>query len=276
MRNKEKLYFKDVELRAEDKEGKKVVTGVIPYESKSVPLGFTGFTEIIDRSAFRKTIADNKNIYALFNHDDNKVLGSTRSGTLRLENTDEGLFCHCDLPNTSYGNDAWEIISRGDTKTLSFAFSPIKTEKDKNNVRRLKEVELQEVSFCVPFPAYPETDSSAYLRRINIMKKRNIDVDSISQLLEKEELSEDEVNQIRELVKSLNKIIEENSPEKEKEAVEKEPEETTPREEDTSEKDAEKEAEEIALLETAIELELLDLEAIKEEVTEKEKEEDNE
>jgi HK97 family phage prohead protease len=266
MRNREKLYFGDVELRAEDKEGKRVVTGVIPYGSKSVPIGVSGFVEVIDSGAFVKTLADNENIYALYNHDENKVLGSTRSGTLRLENTDEGLFCHCDLPDTSYGNDAWEIIRRGDARTLSFMFCPIRAEKDAYNVRWLKEVELREISFCVPFPAYQETDSSAYLRRMSVMNKRNINVDSISQLLDKEELTEDDVNQVRELVKSLNEIIEKNSPKEEDEQ-----EEISPRE-DTSEKNTAEEAEAIELLKTAIELELLDLKEVEEEISKEEEE----
>jgi hypothetical protein len=163
----------------------------------------------------------------LFAHDTNKVLGSTRAGTLELTSSEDGLVCRCSLPNTSYGNDAWEIIKRGDVSTMSFGFRPIKW-TDENNERTLREVALEEVSFCVPFPAYGETDSKI-LRGFLRMK---IDLESVNEILEKEELDEQDITALQEVVNSLNTVIAKNKPEteeKEEAGTEGKPEETSSR-----------------------------------------------
>jgi len=149
MKEIRKLTFNDIQLRAETGAlGKKIVEGIIPYDSKSLKIW--GTTEIISKSAFNKTLADKATVRALFNHNENKILGSTDSGTLVLENSDAGLICRCELPDTSYANDMFSIIERGDCKTMSFGFQPISfRDSDNGKVRTLKEVKLLEVSYCV-------------------------------------------------------------------------------------------------------------------------------
>jgi len=219
-KEKRKLSFKDIEVRAETKEdGKKTITGVIPYNSRSLPI--FGVTEIIAPTAFNKTLTDKANVRALFNHDDSKVLGSTKSGTLRLENSDEGLICSVDLPNTSFGRDAFEIVSRGDVNTLSFGFIPQKWEdSNKEKTRTLKEVQLLETSFCVPFPAYPETTSIAYFRGL---EKVNINIEALNDVLEKENFQDEDLLIIKNTVDKLNNLLPKGTAVEEKQ----EPEETT-------------------------------------------------
>jgi HK97 family phage prohead protease len=219
-----------------------------------------GTTEIIDKTAFRKTLADKTNVKALFNHDDSKVLGTTDNGTLELENSEDGLLCRCELPNTSYANDLFEIVKRGDVKTMSFGFLPVKWEDSENGkLRTLKEVKLDEVSYCVSYPAYPETNS--VIRKI--FMKRNIDINNLSSILEKEELTEEDLIALQEVIDTLNNIIKENSPEKEDEADRAEPpKKGTPENTDTptepKEEETEKEAikqEILALIDTLFEIE---------------------
>jgi HK97 family phage prohead protease len=228
-----KLAFKNLEIRSENKDGKKYIEGIIPYDSKSVPMW--GITEVIDRSAFNKTLKENKEIRALWNHDDSLILGNTNSGTLELENSDNGLICRCELPNTSYANDLYEIVTRGDVKTMSFGFRPIKWQDSENGkLRTLKEVQLDEVSYGVTYAAYPETNSQTYLRGF---MKRKIDIESINEILEKEELTEDDLTVLQEVVDTFNKIIKENTKEPEQEAASTEPpKEDTPKDDGTSEK----------------------------------------
>jgi HK97 family phage prohead protease len=235
-----------ISIRAESKENSHWIEGIIPYDSKSVPMW--GTTEIIDKTAFRKTLADKTNVKALFNHDDSKVLGTTDNGTLELENSDEGLLCRCELPNTSYANDLFEIVKRGDVKTMSFGFLPLKWEDSNNGkLRTLKEVKLDEVSFCVSYPAYPETNS--VIRKI--FMKRNIDINNLSSILEKEELTEEDITALQEVVDSLTKLITKD------EAARAEPpkEDTPPKTDTPPEEKEDKEKEEvkseiIALIET--------------------------
>ena len=263
---KKQITFKNLEIRSSENEGKKYIDGMIPYDSKSVPMW--GITEIIDRTAFNKTLADKAEVRAFINHDDSKILGNTKSGTLVLENTDKGLICKCELPNTTYADDLYEIISRGDVNTMSFGFLPIKW-LDNGQTRTLKEVKLEEVSFGVAFPAYPETFSQTAMRGLKkAMKiiKRTIDFEALNSILEKEEMTEDDIKQLKDLVSSINEIIGQKEAEPE-EPAEQRDETPTPEKEDTS-----KEEEELALLKTAVELELIDTDELKKEI-EKTKEE---
>ena len=220
---KRNMTFGNIELRAETSAlGKKIVEGIIPYDSKSLPMW--GTTEIISKTAFNKTLADRATVRALFNHDNNRILGSTDSGTLVLENTESGLICRCELPDTSYANDMFNVIERGDCRNMSFGFQPVSWRDSENGkTRTLKEVKLLEVSYCVPNPAYTEATSVTYKRGFEM---RNIDMDKLNDVLEKDELSDDDKTVISETVGILKNIIGD-------EAVETEPGETTPSETDT-------------------------------------------
>jgi HK97 family phage prohead protease len=252
-KEKRNITFKNLNIRSNEKEGKKYIEGIIPYDSKSVPMW--GVTEIIDRTAFNKTLKDKAEVRALWNHNDSYVLGNTKSGTLNLEDSDDGLICRCELPNTSYANDLYEIVTRGDVKTMSFGFFPQKWEDaDNGKTRALKEVKLDEVSYGVTYAAYPETNSQTYLRGF---MKRKIDIESINEILEKEELTEEDLTSLQEVINSLTNLIKENTPD---EAAREEPPKTdTPDKTDTSaEENTEKETvkqEIISLIDTLFEIE---------------------
>jgi HK97 family phage prohead protease len=219
MKQKRNITFKNLEIRSNENDGKKYIDGLIPYNSKSVPMW--GITEIIENTAFNKTLKDKSEVRALWNHNDSFILGNTKSGTLELENTDDGLICRCELPKTSYANDLYEIVSRGDVKTMSFGFCPIKWNDTENGkLRTLKEVKLEEVSFGVTFPAYPETNSQVAMRGFKRMK---IDIETINEILEKEEMTEEDLTALQEVVTTLTNLIKENTPESEDEADRAEP-----------------------------------------------------
>jgi HK97 family phage prohead protease len=256
-REKRNITFKNLEIRSEEKDGKKHIEGIIPYDSKSVPIW--GITEIIDRTAFNKTLKDKNEVRAFWNHNDSMVLGNTKSGTLELEDSEGGLICRCELPNTSYANDLYEVVSRGDVKTMSFGFRPVKWQDSENGkLRTLKEVQLDEVSFGVTYAAYPETNSITYMRGF---MKRKIDIETINEILEKEELTDEDVTVLKESVDTLNKLINANKPD---EAAGAEPPEGTPKDDGTSdEKDKNKEREAIkqeilGLIDTLYEIEALE------------------
>ncbi|MCL2440472.1 MAG: HK97 family phage prohead protease [Treponema sp.] len=224
-KEKRKLSFKDIEVRSSNSEGKKIIEGIIPYNSKSLPIW--GTTEIIGRTSFNKTLSDKLEVRAMWNHNDNYILGNTKSDTLILENSDAGLICRCELPNTSYANDLYEIIDRGDVKTMSFGFTPVKWEEDdKGKTRTLKEVQLHEVSFGVPFAAYPESTSLTYMRGL---EKINVNIEKLNEVLEKPDFSDDDKLIIKQTVDSLRNLIGDDK----EEAVESEPVKTTQEKIDT-------------------------------------------
>lgn len=83
-----------------------------------------GFLEIIERGALTQEVIDKSDIYALFNHDPNKVLARSRygEGSLHLELRDEGLWYSFEVPETEVGRETLEHIKRGEVFSSSFAF----------------------------------------------------------------------------------------------------------------------------------------------------------
>lgn len=146
-----------VELRNEGEEERKIVGRPAVFNQLSQNLG--GFRERILPGAFTKTLEES-NVKALWNHDNNYVLGSVRSGTLRITEDTEGLSFEATPPDTQWARDFMQSVERGDVDQMSFRFRSIRdrwTKDEENNlIRELVEVQLIEVS-PVTFPAYPQT-----------------------------------------------------------------------------------------------------------------------
>src|SRR5690606_4918999 len=146
------------------------------FEKLSVPL--FGFREKIRKGAFAKSLEKN-NIKALWNHNPDFPLGSTKGGTLKLEEDDKGLRFELELPDNSWGRDAEIAVRRKDVDGVSFGFSVNKDEWDRSNekepIRTLVDVNLIEIS-PTPFPAYPATSVSAR----SVLMSHGIDYDRLS------------------------------------------------------------------------------------------------
>lgn len=148
------------------------------------------FDEIIKPGAFAKSLADNSDVRALFNHNWDKVLGRTKSGTLRLSEDERGLKFEIDLPNTTAAKDLAESMDRGDINQCSFSFFATEETWDYSvepALRTVQEVELYEVS-VVSIPSYEEAEAA---------------------LVRSKEMGR-EVERRGEIVKKINNILEEN------------------------------------------------------------------
>lgn len=192
--------LKNCNCETRENNGERWIVGLIPYNSRSENLSQwsdLGEYEIIDRTAFNKTLADGAEVRALFSHDDQKVLGSTKSGSLILEQSDEGLICRCLVPNTTWGNDCWEVISRGDVTTMSFGFEKYDTYKE-GNITHLRSVKLVEVSFAVANPAYSETQS---LTQIRSLIERAINENQVEKTINTTE------SEIKDLISTLQRLL---------------------------------------------------------------------
>ena len=194
-------YQADVTIReATESEPRKLV-GLIPYNKPSVDIGFI---EIITPTAFDKTLSDRADVKALVSHDSSKVLGSVKAGTFRLTSTPDGLLAEVDLPDTTFANDAWETVRRGDVTTMSFAFYSINERMEVQNgkeVHYLTEVRLLEVSFVVAWPAYEDTTSMA--RAV-----RGVDLDKLETVLAKETIESNDLEVVRDTIEKLRALIE--------------------------------------------------------------------
>lgn len=93
----------------------------IVFDSRSEDLGFY---EYIDRDAVSQELVNSCDIFALLNHDDEKVLARSNKGigSLTLTVDDRGLKYEFDAADTQLGNDLLEYLKRGEITTSSFAF----------------------------------------------------------------------------------------------------------------------------------------------------------
>lgn len=110
-----------LEIRAVDGAPSRKIGGTaIVYNKYSRNLG--GYVEQIAPGAAAKSLADQLDVVARWNHEDQFLLGRTSAGTLTLEDAASGLEYVCETPETSYGNDLLVLCGRGDVKHSSFAF----------------------------------------------------------------------------------------------------------------------------------------------------------
>lgn len=103
-------------------EGSRIVYGkAVCFESESEDLGFR---EIIHRGAITQDLINSCDIYAKFNHDDNKILARSRNGkgSLKLELKDDGLYYSFRAKKTALGDEVLAYIEDGDLHGSSFAF----------------------------------------------------------------------------------------------------------------------------------------------------------
>jgi uncharacterized protein len=157
--------FKASQLRASE-DGKGITGYAAVFNVLSEDLGW--FREMVMPGAFSRCLGTNPDVRCLFNHDPGKVLGRTKSGTLRLKEDNTGLQFDCDLPETIAAKDVSQLISRGDIDQCSFGFmvntQNWREEKDASGImqltRELVDVNLFDVS-PVTYAAYPQTSVSA-------------------------------------------------------------------------------------------------------------------
>lgn len=148
------------EFRVEQREdGKKLIRGHAAVFNSETDLGW--FRERIAPGAFSESIGKD-DVRALFNHDENFILGRNTAGTLTMREDERGLYVEIDPPDTQVARDLVTSIERGDISQMSFGFQTIKDswETEENaakDLRTLEKVKLWDVS-PVTFPAYQETD----------------------------------------------------------------------------------------------------------------------
>lgn len=129
------------------------------------------FRERLAPGAFTRAINERQDVAMLVNHNPEKLLGRTTSGTLRLKQDSRGLAFECDLPNTQEARDAHQLIKRGDLRGCSFAFvigdgkQEWTEERDNDGSyfvqRTISDIAVLNDCSVVTFPAYSNTSVSA-------------------------------------------------------------------------------------------------------------------
>lgn len=130
------------------------------------------FIEVIKPGAFSRTLREDPDILALFNHDRGCVLGRTKAGTLRLRETDEGLAFEDDLPDTTFARDLRESLRRGDYDGCSFygyvVDDQVQLRPGQPALRTIFDIELIEVTPATALPAYKSTSVALRSRHVEI------------------------------------------------------------------------------------------------------------
>ena len=137
----------------------KTLSGYAAVFNSEAVLG--DFTEVIRQGAFAKSLATGSNIRALYHHDGNALLGTTRGGTLQLREDAHGLAFTLSLPDTSHGRDLSILVDRGDVAGCSFGFRVPADgdrweQRGKKMLRELLQVDLMEITLTSD-PAYQDT-----------------------------------------------------------------------------------------------------------------------
>jgi HK97 family phage prohead protease len=138
------------------------------YNKLSRNLG--GFVERVNPGSFRNAEgAGWPDVVCRYNHSDDYLLGTTKSGTLQLRTDGTGLFY--DVIPPSFRSDILELCERGDITSSSFAFRVPDGGDDWTHssdfggmpLRTLLDLELVDVA-PVNTPAYP--DATAFARSL--------------------------------------------------------------------------------------------------------------
>lgn len=137
----------------------KTLHGYAAVFSSEANLG--AFSEVIRPGAFAKSLATGSNVRALYAHNGEALLGTTRGGTLELREDARGLAFKLQLPETSHGKDLAILVDRGDVSGCSFGFRCAPggdrwQDINGRSLRELLEVELIEVTLTAD-PAYQDT-----------------------------------------------------------------------------------------------------------------------
>lgn len=158
---KRSLEFDNIKFEIREESGKKKIRGYASvFDSPSNNPLWGDRKEIIGPGAFNKTLRENKNIKALYNHNTDKILGSVRAGTLELKIDANGLYFEIEPAEElrSYEKDLLISLKRKDVSGCSFGFYPVKYHyetRDSEDFVIIDELKLFEISI-VPFPAYSE------------------------------------------------------------------------------------------------------------------------
>ena len=150
------------------------------------------FVEYIAPGAFTRTLRAKDDVVALFNHDNNRLLARSSSGTLKLTEDRYGLLCEIHVVANYVGKATYEWVRRRDVSKMSFAFQVVRDRweyRGEQKVCTVLEAKLIDVSPVV-HPAYE-------LTAIDIAGLANSAVERLAQRYKVETISDSAMELIR-------------------------------------------------------------------------------
>lgn len=119
--DKEVRSLTNPEIRV-DKESRMIQGYAVVFESQSEDLGFY---ETIHRGAITTDTINRSDVFARFNHANDKILARCKNGTgsMELQVDEKGVLYRFAAPKTALGDELLEYLERGDITASSFAFT---------------------------------------------------------------------------------------------------------------------------------------------------------
>ena len=234
------------------KESRKVEGYALLFNTQSK---FIGWYETIERGAITDEVINNSDVFALFNHDRNKVLARSEygKGSLKLEIDEKGLKYSFEAPKTALGDELLEYLERGDIHQSSFAFmvdfgddTMVKREyRDGDIYYTIKHIPVLLDVSPVWQPAYAETYvGKRALELCEEMRKQNENIEIfMNEEIRKEEEIKEEVEQEEQTSTDEENEETDNSTEEEQPSTDEEKDEPSTEDEEVKEEKVEEKEE---------------------------------
>lgn len=119
----ERRFLRQSEIRVLS-EGSRTIRGygvVFNRESQTLNAGGRRFKEVVRPESAQGV--DLSAVLSMHNHNSSRLLGNTRSGTMRVGVDEVGIWYEVDLPESPTGEDVLQSVARGDTQDSSFQFT---------------------------------------------------------------------------------------------------------------------------------------------------------
>ncbi len=204
MKQQFELRFNDVELTGTEDDSLRVSGYVNKSGQWSQQLGSRKkFVERILPGTFNRALQNGNEIHFYAEHSPDKILATTRNGSLTLREDEQGLFMSAEIVPTSWGKDYHTLIKTGVIRNMSFGMKVLKDTwkqlSDGTYERSISDLLLAEVS-AVRNPAYVQSTISA--RSIDI-----VDDPQINLTEEKEMFNENTLDSYRAKLADFDKDI---------------------------------------------------------------------
>ncbi|PHD29928.1 HK97 family phage prohead protease [Bacillus wiedmannii] len=226
--NKMELRFNEFELN-KNEHGELKVSGYVNKTNQwSQVLGNQKkFVERVLPGTFNKAIQNGNEIHFLAEHENAKILSSTRNGSLNLREDENGLYMEATISDTSWGRDYHTLIKDGIIQNMSFGMQVTGDTWNKRSdgiyERSISDLYLAEVS-AVRNPAYVQSTIQA--RSIEVIEDVDIpeenDTEDKSMVKEKRELTAEEQIEVNNfIIKGLQRLVDLDGDVPSKERIEK-------------------------------------------------------
>lgn len=209
------LYLADLHLREEGEGGKgRTIEGYamkFGVRSQLINDYWDEYYEILEPGCISNETLDTQDFILSLYHDPHRVLGRSNNGkgTLHYDVDEVGVKFWCEMPNTADGDEALELVKRGDLDGCSFiystdecdnvTYSEIKDDEGRNCLLR-RVVKIDNIyDFTLTWrPAYKQTECSARERELlegmkpdNTDNKQRVEAERIARERRAESLRKD-------------------------------------------------------------------------------------